>query len=518
MSETTQLTSNDVIDIHELIACSDEQLSLALREKEWPRCASDVCYFITEYCMTYDPRLLATGKSAKIPFKLFDKQREFLLWIDSKLSMRKSGLVEKSRDMGITWCCAAYALHGLLFRPGFSAGFGSRKLDLVDRKDDIDSILEKVRYMYRNLPSWLQSDKYTEAYCRINNGEASITGEGGDDIGRGGRKSVYFVDEAAFIERYEKVDAALSQNTETVIEISTHNGVGTRFYQKRNGGKVDVFVFDWRDDPRKSVEWYEQKKLELDAAVVAQEIDRDPTASLTDSVIKTAWIRAAVDLDLSALAAKQGQTFEEATLVEAGLDVADGGEDASVYISRKGAKVHRIEYWRSNNTTNTANKAAEFARQDGADTLKYDKVGVGAGVSATFELNKSTLGFTAAGIGGADAPSTNMFFDDVPTVKIAERFVNKRAENWWNLRRRFQRTYEHVNGIREYPLDELISIPNHHVLINELTTVLMKYTETGKIKIESKADMKKRGVKSPDYADALVYCFAFVKKRYIGFI
>lgn len=518
MTETTQLTSSDVIDIHELIDCSDAMLIEALREKEWPRCASDVCYFVDNYCMTYDPRLLSVGKSAKLPFKLFDKQREFMLWIDAKMSARESGLVEKSRDMGITWCCAAFALHGLLFKPGFSAGFGSRKLDLVDRKDDIDSILEKVRFMYRNLPEYLKSEAYQEAYCRINNGEASITGEGGDDIGRGGRKSVYFVDESAYIERYERVEAALSQNTETVIDISTHNGVGTRFYQKRNEGKVDVFVFDWRDDPRKDQAWYEAKKLSLPANIVAQEIDRDPTASLTDSVIKTAWIRAAVDLDLAQLAARQGKEWSEATLVEAGLDVADGGEDSSVYISRKGAVVHRLEYWRSNNTTNTANKAAEFARQDGAEILKYDKVGVGAGVAATFELNKKTLGFVAHGIGGADAPSEKMAFDDVPNVWINERFVNKRAENWWNLRRRFQRTYEHVSGIREYPLDELISIPNHNVLINELTTVLMKYTESGKIKIESKADMKKRGVKSPDYADALVYCFAFVKKRYIGFI
>lgn len=476
----------------------------ALRRVETPKCAKDICYFVDRYCKTYDPRLLAEGKPATIDFKLFPKQREYLLWIDEKVRNRKSGLVEKSRDMGITWLSCAYALHGLLFKPGFSAGFGSRKLDLVDRNSDMDSILEKIRFMHRELPPFLQSPDFNGAYCRLTNGNASVTGEGGDDIGRGGRKTVYFVDESAFIEHYDRVEAALSQNTETVIDISTHNGVGTRFYQKRNEGRVDVFVFDWRDDPRKDEAWYERKRAELPANIVAQEIDRDATASLTDTVIKMDWIKAAVDFPM-----------DYGSVIEAGLDVADGGDDLSVYISRAGAKVLSIEKWKTSNTIQTAHKATEYARRDKVQTLKYDRVGVGSGVAATFDL-ATDLGFETVGINGADAPTEKIKFDDVPNIYITERFINKRAENWWSLRRRFQRTYEHKNGLRQYPLDELISIPNHQTLINELSTVQYKYVESGKIKIESKQDLKKRGIKSPDYADALVYCYAFTFKRFMG--
>ena len=55
--------------------------------------------------------------------------------------------------------------------------------------------------------------------------------------------------------------------------------------------------------------------------------------------------------------------------------------------------------------------------------------------------------------------------------------------------------------------DEMISIPNHPQLIAELSMPLAQRTASGKIKIESKDDMHRRGLKSPNYADALVLAF-----------
>jgi phage terminase large subunit len=54
----------------------------------------------------------------------------------------------------------------------------------------------------------------------------------------------------------------------------------------------------------------------------------------------------------------------------------------------------------------------------------------------------------------------------------------------------------------------MISIPNHPRLIAELSQTLHHSTETGKIKLESKEDMARRGVKSPDFADALALAFS----------
>jgi hypothetical protein len=208
-----------------------------------------------------------------------------------------------------------YALHGWLFRPGFSAGFGSRKLELVDRRGDLDSIFEKLRFLLDNLPAWMLPTGFRRAdhdnQARLLNPAtgAAVTGEGGDNIGRGGRKSLYFIDEAAFLERPDSVDRALSQTTRVRIDVSTPNGPGNPFAAKRHSGKVPVFTLHWRDDPRKNAlqalpdgravyPWYEEQKRRLDPVTVAQEIDIDYTASVEGFVIPAAWVRAAVGLNL----------------------------------------------------------------------------------------------------------------------------------------------------------------------------------------------------------------------------
>jgi phage terminase large subunit len=88
-----------------------------------------------------------------------------------------------------------------------------------------------------------------------------------------------------------------------------------------------------------------------------------------------------------------------------------------------------------------------------------------------------------------------------------EKFRNLRAEMWWNLRVRFERAYEFREQGISHPFEDMISIPNHPQLIAELSTVLVEHSETGKIQLESKKAMKNRGVKSPDFGDALALAF-----------
>jgi hypothetical protein len=88
-------------------------------------------------------------------------------------------------------------------------------------------------------------------------------------------------------------------------------------------------------------------------------------------------------------------------------------------------------------------------------------------------------------------------------------FQNLRAELCWLLRLRFQRTYEAVEGIvTDWNAEDLISIPFHPKMIADLSMPLQKPTSTGKIRIESKEEMRSRGVISPDWFDMLVYLFA----------
>ncbi len=93
-----------------------------------------------------------------------------------------------------------------------------------------------------------------------------------------------------------------------------------------------------------------------------------------------------------------------------------------------------------------------------------------------------------------------------------ELFVNLRAELAWKLRKRFERAYEFLHeGVLHAP-EDMISIPNDPNLIPDLSLELYFRTETGKIQLESKKDMQKRGVKSPDYKDALAFSFAVTLK------
>src|SRR5205807_438891 len=83
-------------------------------------------YWANYFAKTYDPRL----RRSTIDFNLYPKQQEFLRWLAERERNGEDGLAETSRDVGFTWLCCVYATHGWLFKPGYKAGFGSRKLDL----------------------------------------------------------------------------------------------------------------------------------------------------------------------------------------------------------------------------------------------------------------------------------------------------------------------------------------------------------------------------------------------------
>jgi phage terminase large subunit len=106
---------------------------------------------------------------------------------------------------------------------------------------------------------------------------------------------LFFVDEAAFPERPHMVEASLSQTTYCRIDISTPNGMGNSFAQKRFEGKIDVFTYHWRDDPPKDDEWYQKQVAELDPVTVAAELDINYSASVEGILIPSAWVQAALD-------------------------------------------------------------------------------------------------------------------------------------------------------------------------------------------------------------------------------
>jgi len=456
--------------------------------------------FIEDWMVTYDPR----KKLSYMPFMLFQRQKEYILWLKKLMEEKSDGLVEKSRDVGASWLNMAFSIWAFLFADGVKIGFGSRKEALVDRIGDPDSILEKGRMIIESLPKEFRPEKYELAFMKFQNLDngARITGEAGDNIGRGGRNTIYFKDESAFYERPERIEAALSQNSDVKIDVSTPNGNGNPFYKKRFGGKIPVFVFDWRDDPRKDEAWYQKQKDMFEPWILAQEVDRDYNASVEGICIPAKWVKAAIDFQVEPSGEKV-----------AGLDVADEGADANAYIQIYGIAVQHIETWKEGDTTQTARKAWGYALEDGLDQLNFDSIGVGAGVKG--ELNslveKNGAVFTVHGVNSGSSDLPGLYENTEKLNK--DMFANIRAKMWWNLRRRFEKTYEVVNKIKQHHVDELISIPNNTDLISEISQPLKEINDSGKILIESKKKMRIRGIPSPNLADAL--CLAFY--RHSGF-
>jgi phage terminase large subunit len=433
--------------------------------------------FITDWGITVDPRNAEIGVETVVPFLLFDKQAEFVGWVIDRWRGREDGLAEKSRDMGVSWLCVAIASWMYLFQEGAIVGFGSRKEEYVDKIGDPKSLFWKVRQFISYLPKEFQPVGYDErkhaSHMRIVNPEngAVIAGEAGDNIGRGNRTSIYFKDESAFYEHPDAIDAALSQTSNCKIDVSTPNGAGNPFYRKRHGGKIKVFVFDWRDDPRKDEQWYLRQCEALDPVIVAQEIDRNYEASITDAFIPASIVEAAT---------RRGKADIEALgPVQYGLDVARFGDDKTVLTCRRGRVVYWQEMWGKTDTEDTTGRVKSLI--DGfmkPDQIAIDVIGVGAGV-----VDKLKRIY----------PDKGLVVEVNSAIRVDDGYnYNLRAKMW--------------DEMREW-LKTHVSIPKEGGLRTDLTS--LRYKFSGGLRLmEAKDDAKKRGVKSPDWADSLALTFA----------
>jgi phage terminase large subunit len=500
--------------------------------------------FIRDWGCTYDPRNVERGLPAEIPFIPFERQVEFLKWLTERWESGERGLVEKSRDMGVTWLAVGWNVTMFLFRPGFAGGFGSRKEELVDKKGDPKSIFDKARQFVRLIPPEFRPKGWDErrdsTYMRMMNPEngSTITGESGDNIGRGGRQSIYCVDEASFVERQELVDAALSQTTNCQIDISTPNGNGNAFYRKRHSGKVPVFEFDWKDDPRKNhwvleeeeegtgrvivtkgagkdaplgakYPWYEKQISELDEVIVAQEIDRDYNASAENVFIPAKWVKASIDAHI-----RLG--FEPSGCKVVAFDPADVG-DAKARLYRHGSVILEADEMKKGDIRDAMPWVRDYAMVKragkGLDFFVYDADGMGAPavkLSLEDEFDRKEVPVEHFH-GSGQVRDKGDICQDIQKPN-GDAFFNYRAQTWYSLRRRFEKTYEAIEkGVYQDPA-ELISISSSctcwQSLVAELSRPQRKYKGNGKIIVESKPEMKARGVQSPNLADVANMAFA----------
>jgi hypothetical protein len=477
-----------------------------LQQLAYVRCAKDAAWWFNNFAWTYDPRGPAGGLPAYLPFDLFPRQEELIGWLDQRVASAEEGLVEKSRDVGWTWVAAGYALHKWIFAPGFKTTFGSRKEVYVDSKGDPDSIFGKIRLLMDRLPRWMVPRGFNPSehdnFMRLlnpANGNA-VTGEAGDNMGRGGRSSLYLVDEGAFIEHAEKVDAAIVANANCRIWASSVNGTGNVFFRKRHSGHIPVFRFHWSDDPRKDEVWAAKKKQELSStpATWAAEYDIDYAASVEGICIPAKWVESSRKL-----------AREPRGPGTAGLDVG-AGRAKSVLVPKFGPVVLMPTAWQTVDNIQTTYAALEQAQRLGVMQINYDASGVGNTVTSTL-VSANTGGVTVTPVNVGVPPTETV----MPDGRMAGQwFGNLKAQIWWAMRDAFKATHEHVlylegheDGV-PHAEDEMILLPECGDLTGQISLPKWFKNDAGKIVIETKKQLAARGVPSPDFAEGLVLNFA----------
>lgn len=162
-----------------------------------------------------------------------------------------------------------------------------------------------------------------------------------------------------------------------------------------------------------------------------------------------------------------------------GLDVARQGKDRSAAVFRQGRVVHWTRTYDVPDLMATAGWAARMFDEIKPDAMFIDETG-GYGAAVVDRMHE--LGYPVIGVqfgGGAIMP---------------ERYKNKRAEMWGELN----------DWLRECG----VSIPDEEDLHADLTGPMEKRDSNDRLVLESKEDMMKRGVPSPDKGDALALTFA----------
>ena len=226
----------------------------------------------------------------------------------------------------------------------------------------------------------------------------------------------------------------------------------------------------------------------------------EPLADHDFALIQPSWFESAID-------SHKKLKFKPTGAKVVGFDPADEGADSSAMVARYGSVVQQMDDWTTGNLESNSEQVFDYCIANNFKDVVYDNIGVGVGAKVKFnaldpQKNNRYTGFT-----GSESPTPGKYKDDRLNRDV---FRNLRAEWYWKLRDRFYSTHQAItNGEWIDPAD-MISIDsnceNIKVLKAELTKIRRKQG-VDKIQIESKADMKKRGMKSPNLSDALVYCF-----------
>jgi hypothetical protein len=203
------------------------------------------------------------------------------------------------------------------------------------------------------------------------------------------------------------------------------------------------------------------------------------------SLIALSWLEAARDrffgIDFKHLGPthwRMMQKHHDAGWAVSGFDIARGGNCENVIYARRGPVILGMDAWRSADLMYTVGRARDFNKRFGVKECRIDENGMGGGVHDRMkELGDNVVGILTG------KPSSS-----------PELFGMLRDEMFWNLKERFREG--NIGCLRDAKT------------VAQLATIELDYDSKSRVHVSSKEDFEKKGIPSPDRADALCLAFA----------
>ncbi len=244
----------------------DAEDDLLLQQDLMSACAQSLLFWINAFAWTYHQKDVdpLTGLEIEVEYEhvpfitwaiqdvLFDK----LIY---KLKHPKSILIDKSRDMGASWCGIAFIHWVWLFRDEAQILEMSRTEDYVDKAGNMKALFQRHDYINQWLPEWMVppdvavGKKYrTKLHMKnILNGSC-IDGESTtENAGSGDRRKILLLDEFAKVEKGALIRSATKDVSPFRIVNSTPAGPGTEYAKWKKSGQIEVFQLPWYEHPDK---------------------------------------------------------------------------------------------------------------------------------------------------------------------------------------------------------------------------------------------------------------------------
>lgn len=455
-----------------------------------------------------------------IPFEFNPVQQKLHKIIEEQRA--KTGRVRivvlKARQEGVSTYTAARYYHKTIKNPGFLTAI------VAHEKPASRNLFNLVKRFHDHMPDDTRpitgaSNAEELKFSNIDSGYlVSVATE--DGAGRSSTAQALHASEAAFWPALKEQLAALMETvpdlpeTEIIIE-TTGDQYGDEFHQfwcKALAGENSfraVFL-GWFEDPTY------RKPVPDEFAMTADEKEVADLHDLDAEQIYWRRMKIADKGDINYFKREYPATPEDAFMASSfdsfithdlvlrarkeeiepygplivGVDPAGKGADSTAIAWRRGHCIIRIEKRHGLDTMEVAGWVASILRDDKPAKLNIDVGGLGVGVyDRLIEQGYETSVVNAVNFGSK--PIEQPPIDE--TGKPSGGPANRRAELWNNMK----------TGLKGR-----FSIPDSNSLQSDLTGPGYKYMSDGKLLLEAKEDMRKRGMPSPDEGDAMALCFS----------